>query len=79
MEMMRNDPVGQELTAVQGGRLYRGGTELQGPIINLFQTEIAAKQFYSDTFGEWKGLGNTPTDEQLFDRQRVSDIINGDI
>ena len=78
MEVMRNDPVGQELTAVRNGRLYRGGTELQGPIINLFQTEIAAKQFYPDTFGEWRGLGNTPTDEQLFDRVRVADIINGD-
>ncbi|PSP68082.1 ferrichrome ABC transporter substrate-binding protein [Halobacteriales archaeon QS_1_69_70] len=77
MEMMQKDPVGQELTAVQNGRLYRGGTELQGPIINLFQTEIAAKQFYPDTFGEWRGLGDTPTDEQLFDRQRVADIING--
>jgi iron complex transport system substrate-binding protein len=79
MEMMRNDPVGQELTAVQNDRLYRGGTELQGPIINLFQTEIAAKQFYPDTFGEWQGLGNTPTSEQLFDRQRVADIINGEV
>jgi iron complex transport system substrate-binding protein len=70
---MRDHPVGSELTAVQNGRVYRGGYLYQGPIQNLFQTERAAKQLYPEVFGE------VTTDEQLFDRQRVADIINGDI
>ena len=46
----------------------------------IFQTEIAAKQFYPDTFVEWKELGDTPTSEQLFDRQRITnDRINGNL
>ncbi|GCF15132.1 hypothetical protein Harman_30670 [Haloarcula mannanilytica] len=77
MAAMREDPIGQQLSAVQNDRLYRGGTSYQGPIINLFQTEIAAKQFYPEAFGEWRGLGDIPADEQLVDRQRLADIING--
>jgi iron complex transport system substrate-binding protein len=38
----------------------------------LFLTERAAKQMYPDVFGE------VTSDEQLFDRQRVADVINGD-
>ncbi|KOX92555.1 ferrichrome-binding protein [Haloarcula rubripromontorii] len=79
MTTMREDPLGQQLAAVQNDRLYRGGTSYQGPIINLFQTEAAAKQFYPEAFGEWHGLGTTSDAEQLFDRQRVADIINGEI
>jgi iron complex transport system substrate-binding protein len=79
MDAMREDPVGQQLTAVRNDRLYRGGTSYQGPIINLFQTEAAAKQFYPETFGEWEGLETLANeDERLFDYQRVADIINGD-
>ncbi|KAA9395964.1 ABC transporter substrate-binding protein [Haloarcula sp. CBA1130] len=79
MATIREDPIGQQLSAVRNDRLYRGGTSYQGPIINLFQTEVAAKQFYPEVFGEWHGLGNTPEEEQLFDRQRVTDIVNGDL
>ncbi len=79
METLREDSLGQQLSAVQNDRLYRGGTSYQGPVINLFQTEIAAKQFYPTVFGEWHGIGETPEDEQLFDHQRVADIINGDV
>jgi iron complex transport system substrate-binding protein len=45
----------------------------------MFQTEMVAKQLYPEEFGEWRGLGETPEDEQLFDRQRISDIVNEDI
>jgi iron complex transport system substrate-binding protein len=46
----------------------------------MFQTEMVAKQVYPDIFGEFPGLGEpVPESEQLFDRQRVADIINGDI
>jgi iron complex transport system substrate-binding protein len=79
VDVMREDDFGSELTAVQNDRVYRGGKNVQGPVINLFQTEVAAKQLYPETFGEWKGLGEIPAEEQLFDRQRVADIIYGEI
>ncbi|MFC4405358.1 ABC transporter substrate-binding protein [Haloarchaeobius iranensis] len=69
---MEDHPVGRELTAVQNGRVYRGGYLYQGPIHNLFLTERAAKQMYPDEFGEVTG------DAELFDRQRVADIVNGE-
>ena len=71
--------VAAEVTAFENGRVYNGGTNYQGPLYTLFQTEMTAKQIYPELFGEWQGLGNTPESEQLFDRQRVADIINGEI
>jgi iron complex transport system substrate-binding protein len=79
MDAVREDPVGQRLSAVQNDRLYRGGTSYQGPVINLFQTEAAAKQFYPETFGAWDGLETlADAEERLFDYQRVADVINGE-
>ncbi|WP_026190185.1 ABC transporter substrate-binding protein [Halomicrobium katesii] len=69
---MKDHSVGGELAAVQNDRVYRGGYLNQGPIHNLFLTERAAKQIYPEEFGDVTG------NEQLFDRQRVADIINGD-
>lgn len=79
VQLMVEDPVGEQLSAVQNGCLYRGGTAYQGPVLNLLQTEAAAKQFYPDQFGEWNGV-ETLSEEgtQLFDHQRVADIINGE-
>lgn len=68
---LRNHPVGSQLRAVENGRVYRGGYLYQGPIHNLFLTEQGAKQMYPDIFGE------VTSDNQLFDRQRVADIVNG--
>jgi iron complex transport system substrate-binding protein len=68
---MEDHPVGSELQAVRNGRVYRGGYLYQGPIHNLFLTERAAKQLYPEEFGDVTG------DEQLFDRDRVADIVNG--
>lgn len=80
MQRMREDPLGQQLTAVQNDRLYRGGTSYQGPIGNLFQTEVAAKQFYPDTFGEWNGLETLSEGTgRLFAYERVAAIVNGDV
>jgi len=73
LSYMEDHPVGSELTAVQNGRVYRGGYLYQGPIHNLFLTERAAKQLYPDTFGD------VTSDEQLFDRGRVADIVRGNI
>jgi len=69
---MQDHPVGSELTAVENGRVYRGGYLRQGPIHNLFLTERAAQQLYPDEFGEVTG------DNQLFDRERVADIVAGE-
>jgi len=60
------DPTGSELTAVQNGNVYRGSSLYQGPITNLVLTERAASQVYD-------------VDRDLFDRQRVADIVAGDL
>ena len=78
-ELLNDHPVGSEVTAVKNDDLYVGGTPYQGPIINMFQTEMAAKQLYPDEFGSYPGYGQLPESEQLFDRQRLADIINGDL
>jgi len=76
--------IGSEITAVKQGRIYPQGARYQGPILNLFQLEMTAKQLYHSRFGEWPtyvegAYPEIPAEEQLFDRQRVADIINGDI
>jgi len=76
--------VASEVTAVAEGRVFPQGARYQGPVLNLFQLEMSAKQFYPEQFGEWPTSDGgpypeIPADEQLFDRQRVADIINGDI
>jgi ABC-type Fe3+-hydroxamate transport system substrate-binding protein len=83
-QLERNE-VTREVTAVQEGRIYPQGARRQGPILNLFQTEMTAKQLYPDQFGPWPGyVDGEPypeiqADERLFDRQRVAEIINGDL
>ncbi|WP_265109667.1 ABC transporter substrate-binding protein [Halosolutus halophilus] len=62
---MEDDNAGSQLTAVQNGDVYRGGPLYQGPITNLVVTQRAAEQVYD-------------VDEQLYDPQDVSDIVNGD-
>ncbi|UWG48509.1 ABC-type Fe3+-hydroxamate transport system, periplasmic component [Halanaeroarchaeum sp. HSR-CO] len=65
---MEKHSVGRQLSAVQNDRVYRGGFVDQGPIMNLFQIEILAKQLYPDTF-----TGS----EELFDRKAVADAVKG--
>jgi iron complex transport system substrate-binding protein len=78
---MEEHDVGQELTAVQNGDIYPGQYGEQGPIANLLQTEMVAQQLYPEEFGAFdpEAFPEIPVDRQLFDRQRVADIINGDI
>lgn len=66
---MHDHPIASELQAVNDDRVIRGGLTFQGPTIHLFQLEMAAQGVYPEIF----------TEKQLFDRQRVADIINGDI
>ena len=58
--------VASDLTAVAEGNVYRGGPLYQGPITNLVVTERAARQVYD-------------VGDELFDRQRVADIVTGDL
>lgn len=82
IDPVRNGEVtgANDLTAVQEGRVYNGTTPFQGPIFTLFQTEAVARQLYPDEFGQFRGFDEpVPEDQQLFDRGRVADIVNGEI
>ncbi|WP_247002547.1 ABC transporter substrate-binding protein [Halosolutus gelatinilyticus] len=81
---LESDPVASEITAVRNDRVYAQGARYQGPILNLFQLEMTAKQLFPEAFGEWPTYDDgpypeIPEDERLFDRQRVADAINGDV
>ncbi|PAU82532.1 Fe3+-hydroxamate ABC transporter substrate-binding protein [Halorubrum salipaludis] len=65
VSFMEDHSVASSLTAVENGDVYRGGPLYQGPITNLVLTERAAEQVYG-------------VDEELFDRERVADIVNGE-
>jgi ABC-type Fe3+-hydroxamate transport system substrate-binding protein len=83
-QALAEDPVASEVTAVQDGRIHPMGTRHQGPVVNLFQLEMGAKQLYPDQFGAWPTYDSgpypqIPVEEQLFDHQRVADAITGDI
>lgn len=76
---MRDDPTGPILAVVENERRYCGGTRYQGPLVNLIQTEVVAEQFDPETFGAWNGLeALSNADEQLFDHERVADVVTGD-
>ncbi|MFC7072596.1 ABC transporter substrate-binding protein [Halovenus rubra] len=79
IDVIKKNEVTKQVKAVQDDHLYPGGTGSQGPIINLFQTEMLAKQLHPEEYGKWHGFGEIPAEERLFDRQRVADIINGNI
>ena len=66
VQFMRDHDVASELTAVANDDVYRAGGLYQGPITNLVVTERLAGDLYD-------------SDADLFDRQRVSDIVNGDL
>ncbi|QLC35315.1 ABC transporter substrate-binding protein (plasmid) [Halarchaeum sp. CBA1220] len=80
IEPFENNENGQDLSAVQNGNVIRSAGQYMGPIVDMFSTEAVAKQVYPDTFGEWPGpVGELSEDEQLFDRQRLLDIVNRDV
>jgi iron complex transport system substrate-binding protein len=53
------------LTAVRNGEVYRAGGLYQGPITNMVLTERTAGQLYG-------------VEEELFDRERVAAVVNGE-
>jgi ABC-type Fe3+-hydroxamate transport system substrate-binding protein len=81
-KQIESHPVGTQLSAIQNDRLYPSGMRYQGPIMNLFQIEMTAKQLYPEQFGAWpeytsgEPYPKIPDGERLFDRQRVAEIIN---
>ena len=85
IKQLKSHPVGKQLTAVKNDQVYAHGMRYQGPIMNLFQLEMTAKQLYPEQFGEWPEYKDgdpypkIPKGEQLFDRNRVGNIINGNI
>lgn len=83
-ENLTDYSVAREISAVGDDRVYAQGARYQGPILNLFQLEMTAKQLYPDQFGSWPTYESgpypeIPADEQLFDRQQVADIVNGQL
>ncbi|MUV59915.1 ABC transporter substrate-binding protein [Halobacterium sp. CBA1126] len=80
-EQLRNNETGGRLSAVENDRVYASGMRYQGPLMNLFQLEMTAKQLYPDVFGEWPEYEDgddypeIPEDERLFDRERVAGIV----
>ena len=69
LSYMQDHPVGSQLTAVQEGRGFRGGPIYAGPLHNLFMIERYATGYFPEAF----------TGDELFDRQRLADIINGNV
>ncbi|WP_121821287.1 ABC transporter substrate-binding protein [Halostella salina] len=84
-QTVANDPAGSKLSAIDNDRFYASGLRYQGPIMNLFQLEMTAKQLYPDQFGEWPGFPEGgpypefPESERLFDRQRLADVVAGEV
>ncbi|PSQ11129.1 Fe3+-hydroxamate ABC transporter substrate-binding protein [Halobacteriales archaeon QS_5_70_15] len=66
VSFMRDHEVAGSLTAVESGDVYRAGQLYQGPITNLVVTERLAGALYD-------------ADGRLFDRERVGEIVNGDL
>jgi iron complex transport system substrate-binding protein len=81
VQPLQGDPVAGEVTAIENGRIYPWHEFEQGPIMNLFNVELLAKGLYPDEFGDINPDAplDVPDDEQLFDRQRVADIIAGEL
>jgi iron complex transport system substrate-binding protein len=65
VSFMKDHQTASSLTAVQNGDVYRGGPLYQGPITNFVVTQRAAEQVYG-------------VEEQLYDPQRVADIVAGE-
>ncbi|KAB1187227.1 MULTISPECIES: ABC transporter substrate-binding protein [Haloferax] len=66
VDFLQNDDTASALTAVQNGDVYRAGGLYQGPITNFVLTQRTAEELYG-------------VEEQLYDPERVADIVAGDI
>jgi ABC-type Fe3+-hydroxamate transport system substrate-binding protein len=83
-EELADHPIAGELSAIENDRFHPSGDPVQGPVMNLFQIEMTAKQLFPERFGEWPayelgdGYPDIPKSERLFDRDRVAEIVAGD-
>jgi iron complex transport system substrate-binding protein len=68
LAFMKDHATASELTAVQNDMVFRGGPIYSGPLHHLFLTERYATAYFPDVYSG-----------ELFGRQRVADIISGDI
>jgi iron complex transport system substrate-binding protein len=66
VSFLQDHPTASALTAVDNGDVYRAGGLYQGPITNMVLTERTSNQLYG-------------VEEDLFDRERVSAIVNGEL
>lgn len=60
--------VASRLRAVEERRAVYGGLTYQSPIVHLFQLERTAQGLYPEVF----------SGEEIFDRQRVTDVVTGE-
>jgi iron complex transport system substrate-binding protein len=67
LSFMQDHDTASQLTAVQEGRVFRGGPIYEGPIHNLFLTERFATAYFPDTYSG-----------ELFDRDELASIVNGE-
>lgn len=67
VSFIESHDVASELTAVQEGRVFRGGPIYQGPLAHLFNLERAATDFFPDTFSG-----------ELFSRADVAAAVTGE-
>jgi hypothetical protein len=82
-ETLETHPVASEIAAVRADRVLPTGARYQGPVVNLFQLEMCAKQFHPETFGDSPRSDGgpypeIPSEERLFDRGRVADVVTGE-
>ncbi|WP_435066767.1 ABC transporter substrate-binding protein [Haloplanus sp. C73] len=66
VSFLESHETASQLTAVENGDVYRAGGLYQGPITNLVLTERTARNLYG-------------VEEDLFDRDRVAAIVEGDV
>jgi iron complex transport system substrate-binding protein len=69
VERLQEEDGSNGVQAVKNGAIYNAGYLDQGPIINFYHTDQAAKDIYPNAF----------EDVTLFDRERIAEIIQGNI
>nr|WP_229727385.1 ABC transporter substrate-binding protein [Haloarcula argentinensis] len=69
VEPLQEEDGSNGVQAVQNGAIYNAGYLDQGPIINFYHTDRAAKNIYPDSF----------EDVTLFDHERIAEIVKGNI
>lgn len=76
VDPLKAHPLLSTLPAVKEGRVFSQGSLEQGPLVNLFHTELLATQLYPEFFGAPPARGEVPS-KPLFDRARLGDVIAG--